>query len=124
VTQHLCLQLSCLQVAAFAAVPDKVLGDSRRTRLTSGVHLLTLSPVPQPASLFWLQVAAFTAVLDKDLSDRRRTAEIDVAPLLGDSYAARIQVQMLARTLNILTSDHATWAQALLLPGHNLDAVV
>lgn len=31
-------------------------------------------------------------MLDKDLGDRRRTAEIDVAPLLGDSYAARIQV--------------------------------
>lgn len=33
----------------------------------------------------------FTAVLDKDLADRRKTTELDVAPLLGDSYGSNIQ---------------------------------
>lgn len=64
-------------------------------------------------------------MLDKDLGDRRRTAEIDVAPLLGDSYAARIQVQNLARGVGILAYEPFTRARVLLLlPGHSADAVV
>jgi hypothetical protein len=38
------------------------------------------------------------AVLDKDLSDRVRTAEVDVAPLLGASYASLL-AQELGRKL-------------------------
>lgn len=43
-----------------------------------------------------VQVANFTAILDKDLSDRRRTAEMDIQPLLTDSYTGRIKVRLLA----------------------------
>lgn len=50
-------------------------------------------------------MANFTAILDKDLSDRRRTAEMDIQPLLTDSYTARIKVRLWR------TRFGSTWSQ-------------
>ncbi len=33
-------------------------------------------------------------MLNKDLSDRRRTAEVDLQPLLPQSYASRLQAEL------------------------------
>ena len=39
----------------------------------------------------WLvQVANFVQQLDRDLTDKKKTAEIDMAPLLSESYSSQI----------------------------------
>ena len=62
------------------------------------------------------QVAAFTCILDKDLSDRRRTAEVDIQPLLGDSYASRIGAELKKRLKAAPTAFYAQPPTALFPP--------
>lgn len=59
------------------------------------------------------QVAAFSSIMDKDLADRRRTAEVDIQPLLGDSYASRIQAELKKRLKAAPTAFYAEPPQAL-----------
>ncbi len=40
------------------------------------------------------QVAAFCTVLDKDLSDRTKTSEVDISPLLIQSYSTLINQEL------------------------------
>eukprot|EP00983_Pelagomonas_calceolata_P051048 1142239-Pelagomonas_calceolata.AAC.3 len=40
------------------------------------------------------QVAAFCSVLDKDLSDRTKTSEVDISPLLIQSYSTLINQEL------------------------------
>lgn len=46
-------------------------------------------------------------VLDKDLSDRRRTAELDLAPLLGGSYASLASAELGRRAKRVPTAFYA-----------------
>ena len=36
-------------------------------------------------------------MLDKDLTDRKKTSEVDIAPLLTDSYAAMVGAELKRR---------------------------
>ena len=47
-------------------------------------------------------------MLDKDLTDRKKTSEVDIAPLLGDSYAAMVAAELKRR---LKQAPVAFWAQ-------------
>ncbi|KAK9824409.1 hypothetical protein WJX72_010079 [[Myrmecia] bisecta] len=50
------------------------------------------------------QVAAFVAILDKDLRDRKKTAEVDIAPLLSESYGSLITQEAERRLKSVPTA--------------------
>ncbi len=61
-----------------------------------------------------MQVAAMVGVLDKDLSDRRRTAELDLAPLLGGSYASMAGAELARKVKRVPTAFYAERPRRLL----------
>ena len=55
-----------------------------------------------------MQVAAFATVLDKDLSDRKKTSEVELAPLLPESYASMVAAELKRR---LKQAPVAFWAR-------------
>lgn len=67
------------------------------------------------------QVAAFATVLDKDLTDRKKTSEVDIAPLLTDSYAAMVTAELKRRLKHAPVAFYSRPPATLFLPEAAID---